>query len=443
MMDYFLYIILILYYNFNNLFCFIFFYLKKNKLKKINELQNLNHKLDINNKKIFYLMQWKDKYDELNQEIKTLRIINHEQEIKIKEANIKFEQIEIKKKEQQIALQNNEKYLSIKIENLSNHIFEKYERRASECQQKKILSILLPFREQLDGLKEQVQRSFIEEAKERHTLTFEIKQLQQLNEQINKETLNLTRALKGDYKLQGNWGETILTRILEISGLRDGIEFETQVSIKTTKGRYQLDVIIHLPENKDIIIDAKTSLVYYERYFNSEKIDEQKQELKNHVSSIKNNIRMLSKKEYYKLPGIRTLNYILMFISIEPAYLLALKEAPELLDEGLKNNVVLVCPSSLLAVIRIINNTWRYERQKKNSKEIANNASKIYDKLRLFIDDMEILGSAFDKANTAYKSAMKRLMHGRGNLISQAENLTKLGVEIKHPIESKIIDNSD
>lgn len=412
--------------------------------QKDQELQQLNRQLAASDEKNIHLAQWKEEYERLDQELRTQRDINREQEAELREVITRFEQSQLANEEKQRILQNSEQRLTAQFENLANRIFEQNERRASEQQQKSLLAMLSPFREQLEGFRQQVQQSFGEEAKERHTLAYEIRQLQQLNNQMTKEAVNLTRALKGDNKIQGNWGETILTRILEVSGLREGSEFETQVSINTSyNSRYQPDVIIHLPEGKDVVVDAKMSLVSYEHYFNSEDPHEQQQALKNHVASIRNHMRMLSRKDYHQLPGIRSLDYVLMFIPIEPAYLLALKEAPELLDEGIKQNIMLVCPSTLLVAVRTINNIWRYERQGQNAQEIANRAAKMYDKLRLFVDDMQVLGTSLDKANNTYLSAMKRLAQGRGNLISQAESFKELGVEIKQPIPPQLVERSE
>lgn len=348
-----------------------------------------------------HLAQWKEECDKLDQELRTQRDINREQEAELREVMTRFEQAQLANEEKQRILQNSEQRLTAQFENLANRIFEQNERRASEQHQKNLMAMLSPFREQLEGFRQQVQQSYGEEAKERHTLTYEIRQLQQLNNQMTKEAVNLTRALKGDNKIQGNWGETILTRILEVSGLRRGSEFETQVSINTGyNSRYQPDVIIHLPEGKDVVVDAKMSLVAYEHYFNSDDPEQQQQGIKDHVASIRNHMKMLSRKDYHQLPGVRSLDYVLMFIPIEPAYLLALKEAPELLDEGLKLNIMLVCPSTLLVAVRTINNLWRYERQEQNAQEIADRAAKMYDKLRLFIDDMQVLGSSLEKQIT-------------------------------------------
>ncbi|MCW2256442.1 DNA recombination protein RmuC [Providencia alcalifaciens] len=422
----------------------VWFSIAQKLSQKEQDFQQINRQLAASDEKNIHLSEWKNEYDRLDQELRTQRDINREQEAELREISTRFEQNQLANEEKQRLLQSSEQRLTIQFENLANRIFEQNERRASEQQQKSLINMLSPFREQLEGFRQQVQQSFGEEAKERHTLAYEIRQLQQLNNQMTKEAVNLTRALKGDNKIQGNWGETILTRILEASGLRKGSEFETQVSIHTNfNSRYQPDVIIRLPEGKDVVIDAKMSLVAYEHYFNSEDPNEQAVAIKNHVASIRNHMRILSRKDYHQLPGLRSLDYVLMFIPIEPAYLLALKESPELLDEGIKQNIMLVCPSTLLVAVRTINNLWRYERQGQNAQEIAAKAAKMYDKLRLFVDDMQLLGVSLDKADNAYQSAMKRLAEGRGNLISQAESFKEMGVEIKQPISPQLVEKSD
>ncbi len=410
---------------------------------KDNELREVSRLLAMSEEKNIHLTHWKDESIRLDQELRTQRDINREQEVELREIATRLEQTQLAYEEKQRILINSEQRLNTQFENLANRIFEQNERRATEHNRQSLISLLTPFREQLDGFRRQVQDSFGQEARERHTLAHEIRQLQQLNSLMAKEAVNLTRALKGDNKIQGNWGETILARILEASGLRKGYEFETQVSINTGhNSRYQPDVIIRLPEGKDIVVDAKMSLTAYEQYFNSDDSEIQAQALRSHIASIRNHIKLLSNKDYHQLPGLRSLDYVLMFIPVEPAYLVALREAPELLDEGLKHNIMLVCPSTLLVAVRTINNLWRYERQSQNAQEIATRAAKIYDKMRLFVDDMQLLGTSLTKAQATYQSAMKRLAEGRGNLISQAEGFRELGVEIKQPIDPLLADKA-
>jgi DNA recombination protein RmuC len=254
-----------------------------------------------------------------------------------------------------------------------------------------------------------------------------------------REAVNLTKALKGDNKTQGNWGEVVLSRVLEASGLREGHEYQTQVSVQVdSNSRMQPDVVVRLPQNKDVVIDAKMTLVAYERYFNSEDDSEREAALNEHIASVRGHIRLLGRKDYQQLPGLRSLDYVLMFIPVEPAFLLAIDREPELISEALRHNIMLVSPTTLLVALRTISNLWRYEHQSQNAKRIADRAARLYDKLRLFVDDMESMGQSLDKAQGSYRSAMNKLSQGRGNLIGQVESFRALGVEVKRPISPSL-----
>lgn len=404
--------------------------------KKKSELQEFYIIQANYEEKISHLEYWKIECKNRDQELRSQREINRNQEVELREAMIQLKNIRLIFEEKERILLNSENRFNLQCENLANRIFEQNERRASEQNRQSLISLLTPFREQLDVFCRQVHENFSQETRERHTLTHEIHKLQQLNTEIAKETINLSKVLKGDNKIQGNWGEIILSRILETSGLREGYEFETQVSINTSSSRYQPDVIIRLPQGRDVIIDAKMSLTSYERYFHSEDKKQQEIELQGHINSVRNHIKELGRKDYHQLNGLRSLDYVLMFIPLEPAYLIALAKAPELIDEGLRNNILLACPSTLLVVVRTINNLWRYERQSQNAQVIAERAAKMYDKIRLFVDDIQVLGQSLSKANLNYQSAIKKLSEGKGNLISQAESLKELGIEVKRPIDT-------
>ncbi|KOY61748.1 recombinase RmuC [Photorhabdus heterorhabditis] len=408
------------------------------------EFRELNSQLAVANEKLEQLAYWRAECEQLNQELRAQREVNSVQESELREVTTRLEESRLAAEEKQRLLINSELRLNTQFENLANRIFEQTGRRTDEQNRQSLSSLLTPFREQLDGFRRQVQESFGQEARERHTLTHEIRNLQQLNAQMAKEAVNLTNALKGDNKIQGDWGEVVLARILEASGLREGHEFCTQVNIKVEgNSRFQPDVIVHLPQGKDVVIDAKMSLVAYERYFNSEDRHQQELALQDHINSIKGHIRGLSRKDYQQLPGLKSLDYVLMFIPVEPAYLIALNRAPELLDEALKHNIMLVSPSTLLVAVRTINNLWRYEYQSQNARLIADKASRMYDKMRLFVEDMQGLGQSLDKAQLNYRLAMKKLTEGRGNLISQAEGFRSLGVEVKRPIDPELADRAN
>lgn len=235
----------------------------------------------------------------------------------------------------------------------------------------------------------------------------------------------------------------ILSRVLEASGLREGHEYETQVNIQLEQnGRMQPDVIVRLPQGKDVVIDAKMTLVAYERYFNGE--DEAARELAiaDHIAAIRGHLRLLSRKDYQQLPGLRSLDYVLMFIPVEPAFLLAIDRQPELINEALNQNIMLVSPTTLLVALRTINNLWRYEHQSRHAQRIADRAARLYDKMRLFVDDMSAIGQNLDKAQDSYRQAMKKLSEGRGNLIAQTEGFRQMGVEVKRPINPRLVEQA-
>ena len=254
----------------------------------------------------------------------------------------------------------------------------------------------------------------------------------------------LTRALKGDTKAQGTWGEVVLERILNQSGLREGQEYETQSHHRDEDGKsFKPDVVVHLPNDKDVVIDSKVSLVAYERYFNSDDDAERESAMTDHVTSLRNHIKGLGKKNYQQLESVRTLDYVLMFIPIEPAFLLAVDRDPELIRLALDNNIMLVSPTNLLVALRTVNNIWQYEYQNQNAQVIANEATKLYDKFVGFIDDMQKIGNAIDSVRKHYDGAMNKLSSGRGNLVGRVENFKKLGVQSSKQIDRKLLNNGD
>ena len=363
---------------------------------------------------------------------------------RMRESDIRL-QSERQSSAEKLALQAQaEARLQQQFENLANKIFDNKTDSFRDLNKTSIELLLTPLQTQLEGFKQQVQDVYSNEAKERHSLQSEVARLQQVYQLMSNETANLTKALKGDNKQQGNWGEIILARILSESGLREGHEYDVQVSLNNEQGkRYQPDVIVHLPDDKDIIVDSKVSLTAYERYFNAEDKLERAQALQEHVTSIRSHIRELGRKDYHLLQGVKTLDYVLMFVAVEPAFLAALEADPSLVKFALDHNIMLVSPTNLLVALRTIDNLWRYERQNQNAQLIAERASKIYEKLRLFTDDMQDMGNALDKAQGSYDSAMKRLTSGKGNLIKQAQQFVELGVEVKKPLSADLTHKSD
>ncbi|HHQ4625769.1 DNA recombination protein RmuC [Aeromonas veronii] len=339
--------------------------------------------------------------------------------------------------------QEAEQRLSQQFENLANRIFEQNSGNFRELNQNSLDLLLTPLKEQLEGFRRQVGETHAQETAQRHSLKFELERLAELNARMTEEAAALTRALKGDSKQQGNWGEVVLARILSECGLREGHEYHTQVNIEVEKGkRYQPDVIVHLPQEKDIIIDAKVSLTAYERWYNAEDELEKAVALKEHVASVRNHIRELGRKDYQQLPGVRTLDYVLMFVAVEPAFLTAMEADPSLVRYGLDNNILLVSPTNLMVALRTIENLWRYERQNQNARQIAERAGRLYEKLRLFVEEMQQMGGSLHKAQESYDKAMGRLVNGRGNLIAQVERFRELGVEVTKSLPEPLVERA-
>lgn len=339
-------------------------------------------------------------------------------------------------------LQASEERLTQQFENLANKIFEQKSQGFQQQNQQTLAATLEPFKQQLDSFKRQVQQQYTDETKERSALKTELVSLRELNRQMAQEAEALTKALKGDTKQQGNWGELVLERILEQSGLREGHEYNTQSHHRDEQGRaFKPDVVVHLPNQKDVVIDSKVSLSAYERYFNSDDQAHKEQLLQEHVHSLKQHIKQLGKKNYQNLEGIRTLDYVLMFIPVEPAFLLAVDREPELIRLALDHQIMLVSPTNLLVALRTIHNIWQYEYQNRNAEKIAIEAAKLYDKFVGFIDDLEKVGSSLQTLDNRYQDAMKKLSSGRGNLVSRVEKFREMGVQTSKRIGDDWLDD--
>ncbi|WP_371193239.1 DNA recombination protein RmuC [Glaciecola sp. SC05] len=341
-------------------------------------------------------------------------------------------------------LENAEAKLNTQFENLANKIFEQKSEKFTKTSESGINQILSPLKQQIDDFKRQITEQYTREGQERASLKTEILGLKELNKQITEEAAALTNALKGDNKQQGNWGELVLERILSESGLRNGHEYEVQMSVTNEDGkRYQPDVVVHLPNNKDIVIDSKVSLTAHEKVVNAPSKEDRKRALKEHVASLKGHIKGLSLKDYQNLSGVTTLDYVLMFIPIESAFINAVEEEPELIKLALDNQIMLVSPTNLLVALRTINNIWQYEYQNQNAKVIAEKASRMYDKFANFVSDMEKIGKNMDTLRNSYDGAMNKLSTGRGNLIKQAQDFKALGVSTTKQLDSRYSQDED
>ena len=334
--------------------------------------------------------------------------------------------------------------LSQQFKTLAQEIFDEKGRRFSEQSGEQLHQVLNPFREQLHDFKKKVDDVYVNDVRERASLKQEIDSLHQLNLQMNREAVNLTRALKGDKKIQGNWGELVLERVLEQSGLRSGIEYDAQGAFRDADSRLlKPDVIVHLPESKDVVIDSKVSLIAYEHYCNEEVADLQARALKEHVQAVRQHITTLSDKDYTSLKGVRSLDFVLMFMPIEAAFMAAFQADDALFNHAFERRIVVVSPTTLLATLRTIENIWRYERQNQNTQAIAERAGAIYDKLRGFVEDMEKLGVQLATIDSTYAAAMTKLTQGRGNLISQASRFVDLGVKVRKTLPKGVLERSE
>lgn len=408
-----------------------------------NELRQMHGRLAAALEKMRYFEALKNEKQYLAEQLDNARMANAGLEADLREQEARHMEEHKAAAEKIALLENAEERLRIQFESLANRVFEQKTQRVDEQNRLSMESLLSPLREQLEGFRKQVNDNFSQEARERHTLVHEINNLKQLNEQMAREAVNLTQALKGDNKAQGNWGEVVLARVLTESGLREGHEYQTQVSLESESGkRFQPDVVVHLPQDKDVVIDAKMSLVAYERYYHADTVAEQELALSEHVASVRSHIRGLSRKDYHQLHGVKTLDYVLMFVPVEPAFQAAVAADPSLIRDAMEQNIMLVSPTTLLVALRTINNLWRNERQNQNAKQIAERASKLYDKLRLFVNDMEAVGASLEKASQSYQGAMSKLVTGRGNVIRQAEGFRQLGVEVKRDISPLLVERS-
>ena len=333
--------------------------------------------------------------------------------------------------------------LTSQFKNLANEILEDKSKRFTEQNAASLDALLKPLQTKLTEFKEQVSTSYGNEARERFALKSEIERLANLNLRMSDETRSLTQALKGDSKVQGNWGELVLESILESSGLRKGEEYLVQDSHTQIDGsRLQPDVVVKLPEGRSLVVDSKVSITAYARYAEATDPIIAEQELAAHIQSLRQHIQGLSGKNYSALYGVGSVDFVLMFVPIEPAFLLALKTAPNLYQEALAKNIVLVCPSTLMATLRTVAHLWRQDHQNRNALEIAKQCGNLYDKFVGFVDDLEKLGQRLDQAQTSYHDAFSKLKSGKGNLIRSAEKVRELGVKPSKTLSTPLIESS-
>ena len=339
-------------------------------------------------------------------------------------------------------LQGSRDELRAQFAEMAAKIFDEREARFAENSQQRLGQLLDPLKERIQSFEKRVEESYQQEARERFSLGKELERLQQLNLRLSDEATNLTRALKGQ-KTQGNWGELILERVLEHAGLEKGREYQTQVSLKGPDGeRFQPDVLILLPGDKQVVVDSKVSLTAYQQYVGADDEAIGQAALKQHVLSLRNHVKGLAGKDYKRLEGLHSLDFVLLFVPIEAAFSAALQAEPNLFQEAFDRNIVIVSPTTLLATLRVIDSLWKQERQSQNAREIAERAGWLYDKFVLFIQDLDEVGNRLQQLDKAYSAARNKLTDGRGNLVSRTEQLKLLGARASKSLPPDLLERA-
>jgi DNA recombination protein RmuC len=360
--------------------------------------------------------------------------------IQLSKKEVDFENLWERHKEQKNEITELQEKFTKEFENLANKILEEKSAKFTEQNSENMKKILLPLQDKIHGFEQKVEQTHKESIDYHAALRQQIVGLSEMNAQMSKETLNLTKALKGDSKMQGNWGELVLERVLEKSGLEKGREYEVQQSFTNNEGnRVFPDVVINLPDGKKMIVDSKVSLVAYEKWINEESEILKADFLREHIISIKRHVEQLGNKNYHDLYQIESPDFVLLFIPIEPAFAIALSEDSTLYNKAFDRNIVIVTPTTLLATLRTIDSMWSNQKQQENAFEIARQAGALYDKFEGFVVDLVKIGNKIKDTKSEYDNAMNKLVDGKGNLVSSVEKLKKMGAKAKKALPENII----
>ena len=393
------------------------------------------------------LQQIEQLKNQVNQTVEERESIRAEKEalaIQLSKKETDFENLWERNKEQKDEVEKLQEKFTKEFENLANKILEEKTNKFTEQNKENLKNILSPLQDKIQLFEKKVEDTHKESIDYHAALRQQILGLKEMNEQMSKETLNLTKALKGDSKMQGNWGELILERVLEKSGLEKGREYEVQQSFVTEEGnRVFPDVVINLPDGKKMIVDSKVTLTAYERYINEEDEAEKAKHLKEHVMALKRHVDQLSEKNYYDLYQMESPDFVLLFVPIESAFALALNEDTSLYNKAFEKNIVIVTPSTLLATLRTIDSMWTNQKQQENALEIARQAGALYDKFEGFVSDLVKIGKKMDEAKIEYQGAMNKLVEGKGNLVTSVEKLKKMGAKAKKALPENILTRAE
>lgn len=385
----------------------------------------------------------KKQKEELQQEIKFLQQEKEGLITKSSSLEEQLKNLQEKLKDNKTELEQLQEKFTKEFENLANKILDEKSTKFTIQNKENIKNILEPLEKKIQSFEKKVSDSDEKRAGFQSALKTQLEHLKQLNQQMSKDTLNLTKALKGDSKSQGNWGELVLERVLEKSGLEKDREYFVQQSFVNPQGKRVLpDVVIHLPDHKKMIIDSKVSLTAYEQFINEEDESLKSAYLKEHLNSLKRHIEQLSEKKYEDLYEIESPDFVLLFVPIETAFAVATNEDPSLYNKAFEKNIVIVTPATLLATLRTIDTMWNNEKQQRNAIEIARQAGALYDKFHGLLNDLIGVGKKIEASKTEYSNAMNKLFEGRGNLISSVEKLKKMGAKAKKSIPEKILDRA-
>ncbi|MCD4773732.1 MAG: DNA recombination protein RmuC, partial [Bacteroidales bacterium] len=382
-----------------------------------------------------------DRY-KIETENKEKLIIELNKDLATKNAN--FANLTEKLSEQKKEVDNLQERFKTEFKNLANEILEEKTKKFTEQNKSNLDIILKPLSEKIKDFEKKVEETYDKESKQRFSLKEEIKRLEELNQQVSNDTINLTKALKGESKTQGNWGEVILESILERSGLVKDREYFVQQSFTDEKGkRLQPDVVIVYPGNRSLVCDSKVSLTAYERYVSAENDTAKESALKEHINSIKNHVNELSQKNYQDIYQLKSLDFVMMFLPVEPAYLVAIQKNSELWNYAYDKRILLISPTNLIAALKMIESMWRQEYQSKNVMEIARQSGDLYDKFVGLFEDLVDVGKKLNATKTSYDASMNKLYTGKGNLVKRVEKIRKLGAKTSKELPQNLIDRME